>query len=331
MSAVEEGKPLSTEGLFQLVCDEVFLDGVVEEFENKILQVLASFLGLQADKALEIAARSKARFEAGQFDEKRPLAPAVLYKKALYFICSDGEIDDDERRMLDGLRKLFKIKDDYHDELMAKMQEQFVGEDEQEPEKIIEPVVKQVVKALEMKEWNKCVRGFRDYRRLARRLAVATHLRSYLDGLCKLVETAANVTDAYNRQKTMGDTLRIVEDFGCKYVQNGESAALYADACRRLLFLFVKLNDREKASQLLTWQRSPIEKYSPDQQVERAVTALLLDYMRLIFESGDDPEASGPESPLVKLLRVIGKYYPSSESVEHVQSRFKDLTGIVLD
>ena len=327
MNTVKEGKPLTTEGLFELVCDEVFLDGVVEDFENKILQVLATFLGIEAEKALEIASRAKARFEAGQFSESRPLAPAVLYEKALYFICSDGEIDDDERRMVQGLRKLFKISDKFHQEIMDKMKERFISEEEQDPEKLITPVLDEVVKSLEMKEWNKCVRGFRNYRKLARRLALSSHLPQYLKGLTRLVETAAAVSDAYNRQKTMDSAISIMEDFGEAKLFSPEAAAYYAEACRQLLFLFIKSNDRDGAAKLLKWQIEPTKRFSPNGKVERAVTALILDYQRLIFDSGDDPSASAPDSPLVCLLTTLLELYPRAESVEHVVSRFKDLTG----
>mgnify|MGYP001546550755 FL=1 len=327
MSAVEEGKPLTTDGLFQLVCDEVFLDGVVEEFENKILQVLARFLGIMPERALEMAAEAKKRFEAGQFKEKRPLAPNAVYEKALYFICSDGEIDDDERRMLDGLRKLFKISDKFHQDLMNKMKDKFVPEEELDPEKLISPVLERVVNSLEMKEWNKCVRGFRDYRRLARRLALSAHLPQYLSGLAKLVETSAAISDPYNRQKTMNDAISIVETFGEKQLHNSAAAAHFAEACRQLLFVFIKHNDRESAGNLLRWQIEPVKRFGADSKIERAVTALILDYQRLIFDSGDDPRASAAESPLVSLLKTLLEIYPQSESVEHVVSRFSDLTG----
>ena len=333
MTKVEKGKPLSNEGLFRLVCDEVFLDGVVEDFENRILQVLAKFLGLESSRALSIAESSKKAFEGGELgeeDERRPLSPALLYEKALYFVCSDGEIDEEEGRMLEGLRKLFRISDELHEDVLEKVQGEFIALDEEASERMVSDVSSQLMEDLEQKEWNKVVKGFREYRRLGRRLAVSHRVNSYLDALVKLIEASAKVSDPFNRQKNLDRAFRILEAFGENCLRNAQAknSSSFVEACRRALFTFIALRDLISADRLLARQLSQLERFAPDENLERAVTALTNDYMRLVLEGGDDDEEKvRAGSELCRVLALLREKYPSSDGVERLFNRYKELTG----
>ncbi len=118
----EVGKPLSRKGLFQLLTDEVFKDGKVEKWENSILNKLAKFLSIKSEWARKIASRSMEKFKKGQLGTKRPLNAMQLYERALFFVWSDGVIDDAERKMLQGLRMFFNISSKAHDEMLLRVQ-----------------------------------------------------------------------------------------------------------------------------------------------------------------------------------------------------------------
>ena len=109
-----KGIPLTREGLFQLLTDEVYKDGVVENWEQEALVKVSHFLKLPKDEAQAIAARSKTKYEQGELGATRPLDPIVLYKKVIYFIMSDLEIDDLEIQMIEGLRNVLGISDHSH-------------------------------------------------------------------------------------------------------------------------------------------------------------------------------------------------------------------------
>ena len=119
----ELGKPLSRKGLFQLVTDEVFKDGKVEKWENSILNKLAKFLSIKGEWAQKIAGRSAEKYKAGELGTKRPLNAMQLYERALFFVWSDGVVDEAERKMLQGLRMFFNISSKAHDEMLRRIQE----------------------------------------------------------------------------------------------------------------------------------------------------------------------------------------------------------------
>ena len=64
-----EGEPLTKEGLFMLVCDEVYKDGKVEDFELKILKTMAKVLKLPKEKATEGIHTAQERFTKGLFHQ----------------------------------------------------------------------------------------------------------------------------------------------------------------------------------------------------------------------------------------------------------------------
>lgn len=112
---------LSPEGLFRIVAEEAFRDGVLEGWEAKILQILARFLGLKPETAMGIAHRARQAHQQGKLGEARPLEPSTLYRKVLYFTCHDGRIEESEGQMLLALRKLFKISEEEHTRLFQQV------------------------------------------------------------------------------------------------------------------------------------------------------------------------------------------------------------------
>lgn len=131
-----EGDALDKHGLFQLVTDEVFRDGLLEDHEKQLLKVLATFLRLGSEEAREISRVSKQKFREGQLGESGRLDPGRLYQRVLAFVVSDGEIDELEEQMLRGLRQLLGITDQDHQELLASPDP---GEDPPDPASTGEP------------------------------------------------------------------------------------------------------------------------------------------------------------------------------------------------
>lgn len=117
----ERGKPLGREGLFQLVAEAAFRDGVLEDAEKEILKTVARFLKLDANEAREVLRRSREKFKAGNLGEERALDAKELYRKILGYVASDGDIDELEAEMLRDLRKLFHISDAIHLRTLAEV------------------------------------------------------------------------------------------------------------------------------------------------------------------------------------------------------------------
>lgn len=117
----QAGRPLSRVGLFQLITDEVFKDGLVEDWENSALNKLGRFLKVDAETARVVARRSASRFRKGELGSHRPMNVVALYERALYFVWSDGRVDPGEKVMLAGLRTYFNLSDEKHEELLARV------------------------------------------------------------------------------------------------------------------------------------------------------------------------------------------------------------------
>ena len=109
--------------LFQLVADEVFKDGVVEESENRALVELTEYLQLPREEARNHARSSLERFRQGKLGSKRRLDARTLYSKALYFAHTAGGPTPEQDWMLEGLRKILHIGFDVHAELLARVME----------------------------------------------------------------------------------------------------------------------------------------------------------------------------------------------------------------
>jgi hypothetical protein len=109
------GQPLDKPGLFRLVADEAFRDGVIEDVENHLLRTLTRFLRLPQQEVVEIARHSRENFEAGKLGASRPLEPGALYREVLLYSMSDGVIQPLEKDMLRGLRILLSIPEEEHE------------------------------------------------------------------------------------------------------------------------------------------------------------------------------------------------------------------------
>jgi len=103
--------------LFQLLADEVFRDGVIDDWENKVLNRIGRFLRLDYEKARKICRTSKDRYKRGELGDAAPLNPRLLYNSALRLAYSGGIANFREESMLQGLRKLFSITPMEHDEM----------------------------------------------------------------------------------------------------------------------------------------------------------------------------------------------------------------------
>ena len=120
----QEGKPLGRRGLFQLITDAAFRDGVLEEREKDILNAVARFLRLDKEVAKEVARKSKRRYQEGTLGVKEPLDPQELYEHVLTYVWSDGKVDPKEEKMLTGLCKILNISDELHEKLSKGMKPQ---------------------------------------------------------------------------------------------------------------------------------------------------------------------------------------------------------------
>jgi len=112
---------LTRRALFQLVTDEAFKDGVVEEWENRALVALTEYLQLPLEEARSLAWISHERFQKGRLGSSRPLSPRTLYSKALYFAHAGEGLTAEREWMLAGLRKIFEIAPEVHDELLTRV------------------------------------------------------------------------------------------------------------------------------------------------------------------------------------------------------------------
>jgi len=116
------GKPLTREGLFQLVTDEAFRDGQVSPTENKLLVALTKYLRIPTESARSIANRSRQKFKDEQLGLNRPFDKERLYKRVLRFAISDGRYDENEYNMIEVLRSLFKVSLDDHEKMLSHAQ-----------------------------------------------------------------------------------------------------------------------------------------------------------------------------------------------------------------
>lgn len=106
--------PMKPEDLFSLVAEEVLLDGVVDSQENKLLNHLARYLGLESEAAMGIAKGLQESLKANPPAQQRALSPRMLYAKTLKAVFADGIVDEAEAKMLRALRRLFRLSDRTH-------------------------------------------------------------------------------------------------------------------------------------------------------------------------------------------------------------------------
>jgi hypothetical protein len=105
---------LTKEALFRMFAEEACIDGILEDFEKRILLNVAKFLRLENHQAQKILLDSKEKYEQGLLGEQRPMEPRALYSRAVLGVYQDGRLDPLEEQMLAGLRKMFGISDEEH-------------------------------------------------------------------------------------------------------------------------------------------------------------------------------------------------------------------------
>lgn len=113
--AYRHGLPLSREGLFQMVMEEAFRDGRIDDRDNQILCVLLRFLRFEQQDAMTIARTAKAKFEQGILGPARPFRPLELYKRVLRYVFLGRQPGPIELKMVQGIRALFRISSELHD------------------------------------------------------------------------------------------------------------------------------------------------------------------------------------------------------------------------
>ncbi|MFZ5950974.1 MAG: hypothetical protein ACOYXC_09735, partial [Candidatus Rifleibacteriota bacterium] len=138
-----EANALTREGLFRMFAEEACRDGILEEFELKILLNVAKFLRLESEEAQKILGESRDRYKQGLLGEQRRLEPRALYQRAILAVYADGRVDEIEDKMLAGLRKMFGISEDEHRQFIESVVEQKV--DEKPMEEVAPPVQKKPV------------------------------------------------------------------------------------------------------------------------------------------------------------------------------------------
>lgn len=109
------GLPLSREGLFQMVMEEAFRDGRIDDRDNQILCVLLRFLRFEQGDAMTIARTAKQKFDEGVLGPERPFRPLELYKRVLRYVFLGRQPSTIELKMVQGVRALFRISSELHD------------------------------------------------------------------------------------------------------------------------------------------------------------------------------------------------------------------------
>jgi hypothetical protein len=117
----ELGQAMTRIRLFELVADEAFRDGKLADYENAILVKMAQFLRIPPEQARDVARQASVRYRNGLLGAERPLDPRVLYARAVKAVHEDGVVDEGEAKMLEGLRRLFKLSEELHEHITRKL------------------------------------------------------------------------------------------------------------------------------------------------------------------------------------------------------------------
>ena len=122
---------LNRVALFEIICDAAYRDGVIEGPEQKFIDEMASRLKLPQEKATEVVIASCQKYEAGELGTPGRIDGWKVYEEALRVACAEGNIYKDERKLLELLRKLFKIPASFHKEVLEKITKREEPEEEQ--------------------------------------------------------------------------------------------------------------------------------------------------------------------------------------------------------
>ncbi len=83
-----------------------------------MLKRLAAFLKLDPKVALATAARSSEKFKAGELGQERSFDTTAAYRRIVSYFRSGGPVDELAEQILTGLRMLFRISANLHEQLM---------------------------------------------------------------------------------------------------------------------------------------------------------------------------------------------------------------------
>lgn len=103
---LDEPGPLTPEGLFTLVLDECFRDGLVDPVENLLLNQLAQRLDLPEARLRELAEGSALRLARDELGPPDALERHRLLLRVEVAMEADGVLGDQELELLEELREL---------------------------------------------------------------------------------------------------------------------------------------------------------------------------------------------------------------------------------
>ncbi|MBU1109846.1 MAG: hypothetical protein KKB51_24405 [Candidatus Riflebacteria bacterium] len=97
---------LSVEELFFQISLECCVDGKVSADEFKLLRKVSELLGINKEKANEIANRAASLFKKGELQAARKSNPDFLYRDLLIKLSTDGVLDAEEDSVLQSLKDI---------------------------------------------------------------------------------------------------------------------------------------------------------------------------------------------------------------------------------
>jgi hypothetical protein len=106
------GQPLSAEGFFQLLTDEIFRDGEPEPEGKQLLAASMNFLELEQARANAIIAISREKYELGTLGAPLPFDGTRIFDRVIRMAWSDGQLDAREVEMVDALQHALQIGED---------------------------------------------------------------------------------------------------------------------------------------------------------------------------------------------------------------------------
>jgi len=111
---------LSCARFFQIVADELFQKGFVDQSENLILQRLSRFLRLEPSVALAVARAAQQKARPGGGGPIGSMEPVLLYERIVTKVLAYGPAGSRENQMLKAIRLLTAIPDSLHDALIER-------------------------------------------------------------------------------------------------------------------------------------------------------------------------------------------------------------------
>lgn len=101
------GQNLTTDGFFQMLCEEAYRDGILDIGENRLLAAFGKGLRLDASHIEAIKGRARRLFGSGELGPRRQFDPRRLYKRVLRYILCAGSLGALDRLAIRSLCKVF--------------------------------------------------------------------------------------------------------------------------------------------------------------------------------------------------------------------------------